>query len=201
MKVYYVNLNNLSDTQIIAALKSAEAYRRERFFSVVDEGTRRENIGSDILIKRAVSNFFGVLGDMVKTDYDDNGKPILKHPMGYISLSHTCGYCFLAVSENPVGIDAECQRKLEYQKLAKRFFSQDAFSRVSNATYEKRAFFEEWTALEAYFKLCGGIALDTHTDIPKHLIKSFEMNGITISIASREAMSFDYSRDFFEIEV
>ena len=82
-------------------------------------------------------------------------KPLAKAPGAYLSISHSCGVCAVAVADEPVGLDIELnEREPErLMKLAKRFFSSD------EAEYVKpdpaRRFYEIWCKKESYVKYTG----------------------------------------------
>ncbi len=203
MKIYYLNTRELSEEKIRIALDECEEYRRNRFFSSQNDLIKRENIGSDILIKLACADFFG-LGTHVKTEYDSNGKIIFSNRKEYISLSHTCGHCFFAISNAPVGIDGEFIREIDYMGIAKRFFGENALFEMYSEYDEdlkRKTFFRKWTEYEALFKLQGS----KKTYNPKHLteipIRSFDYEGMVITVAGKEVEKLDLKSDFKIMEI
>ena len=80
----------------------------------------------------------------------EHGKPRLLNAPLHFSLSHTRGRTFVAVADEPVGLDAEWRgRSLPRAYLA----------RLTPAEREED-FFRLWTAKEAYIKYLGGTLAD-----------------------------------------
>ena len=76
----------------------------------------------------------------------EHGKPRLLNAPLHFSLSHTRGRTFVAVADEPVGLDAEWRG---------RPLPEAIIQRLSPAEREED-FFRVWTAKEAYIKFCGG---------------------------------------------
>lgn len=79
-----------------------------------------------------------------------NGKPYVEGNRVFFSLSHTSAYAVIAVSDRPIGIDAEVLREKKYTSVLKRFSGRERAQIVS--FYE---FLENWVVKEAYIKLRG----------------------------------------------
>ncbi|MBT5856367.1 4'-phosphopantetheinyl transferase superfamily protein [bacterium] len=93
-------------------------------------------------------------------DRDENGKPFVSGPKTFgFNISHTDRLLVGVVTEQGrVGIDIESvDRQMDYQKVAKRFFSSDEQSQLEAASASSFAetFFDIWTCKEAYLKATG----------------------------------------------
>ena len=79
---------------------------------------------------------------------DKQGKPYFLNNSYYFSITHTDGLAVVAISDVPVGIDAEREDRLISDKVAKRFLHLDC------------ACVEDWTRYESLGKMLGcGIPL------------------------------------------
>jgi len=95
---------------------------------------------------------------------NDYGKPVLADHSLEFNLSHSGDFALLAVSRHGrVGVDVERIRQdMEFEDLARRFFSQQEYSDLMDLPQEQRkaAFFRCWTLKEAYIKAHGlGLSL------------------------------------------
>ena len=85
--------------------------------------------------------------------YEENGKPICDN--GYVSISHSRDMVAVCKSDFPVGIDIElCNKNLDWQKLANRYFSSEELEYLSSNSCED-TFLELWTKKEAFSKISG----------------------------------------------
>ena len=79
----------------------------------------------------------------------ENGKPYTDSVC--FSLTHTGDTALIAISDKPVGIDAEIIRKRNFSSLLKRFSAREQTEIKSTAD-----FLRHWVIKEAYIKLIGG---------------------------------------------
>ncbi len=99
------------------------------------------------------------------------GKPAFESfDSGKFNISHSGKISCAAwhiTAENEVGIDIECiSEDRNISGIAKRFFSPSEREYVEANSYNTRAFFEVWTAKEAYSKYLGdGISVLSDIDV------------------------------------
>lgn len=83
------------------------------------------------------------------------GKPYFETGPWHFSISHTKTRVFCALSQNPVGIDAEdLDRKINL-KLAEKILSPSEYDRFSAAEDPRIALLTFWVLKEAQVKLSG----------------------------------------------
>ncbi len=83
---------------------------------------------------------------------DENGKPFFEgEDRLFISLTHSFPYYAAAISDTPIGIDAEKTRSVNIA-VADRMFTENEKNYVGK---NNRRFFEIWTKKEAYSKFTG----------------------------------------------
>ncbi|MFA5449722.1 MAG: 4'-phosphopantetheinyl transferase superfamily protein [Clostridia bacterium] len=97
-------------------------------------------------IEKAVFNFCRIEGIPFAAPQieRERGKPIVTNLPIHISLTHSRQTVAVAVSFNPVGIDIEYKKSLDYKAIANRFFE--------IVPQSEDGFFALWTAKEAYAK-------------------------------------------------
>ena len=83
--------------------------------------------------------------------YDENGRPCFDR--AFVSISHSGSLWACALSDAPCGVDIQRKQDVRFDKLASRYFTESEAARVSKEGRD--AFFEIWTAKEAYAKLTG----------------------------------------------
>ena len=96
--------------------------------------------------------------------YGASGKPFLRElPDVHFNISHTKGMVVCAVSQVPVGIDAE--KIKPYPKSVLRKMTEKERSYIEESDSPDKAFMRVWTMKEAMIKLTGeGLAALTKTE-------------------------------------
>ena len=94
------------------------------------------------------------------------GKPYFEGENVHFSISHTKNYVFCAVSESPIGIDAEELDRDIRLSLAEKFLSPGEYQQFQDAPDKRKALLKFWVLKEAAGK-CSGEGLQlwpNHTD-------------------------------------
>ena len=98
--------------------------------------------------------------------YAERGKPYFPGEKLHFSITHTKEYAFCALSDRPIGIDAEeLERKIN-PTLAEKILSPGELRQYENAVDKNKALLTFWVLKEAEAKCTGeGIRIHpTHTD-------------------------------------
>ncbi len=98
--------------------------------------------------------------------YTERGKPYFPGEALHFSVTHTKRYAFCALSDRPVGIDAEeLERKINLT-LAEKILSPGELQQYKNAEDKNKALLTFWVLKEAQAKCTGeGIRIHpNHTD-------------------------------------
>lgn len=83
------------------------------------------------------------------------GKPYFINSDWQFSITHTQHYAFCALSQNPIGIDAEeLDRDIDL-RLAEKMLSEQEFAQYEQATDKRLALLTFWVLKEAQAKLTG----------------------------------------------
>ena len=85
----------------------------------------------------------------------DRGKPYFENAPVHFSISHTKHYVFCALSEQPVGIDAEeADRQIDL-RLADKILSPNEKAQYDKAKNKQTALLTFWVLKEAHAKFTG----------------------------------------------
>ncbi len=114
------------------------------------------------LLRNALAHVLEQSPGSFKFDYTTEKKPCLgkkiNHQSVTFNVSHSHGQVLVAVSlDRNIGIDIEkIRNNVEYEKLAKRFFSQAEYAALMQYKGDQvAAFFATWTRKEAFVKAVG----------------------------------------------
>lgn len=97
----------------------------------------------------------------------ERGKPYFLGNPVYFSITHTPRHVFCALSDQPVGIDAEEQDRQIRQELAKKILSPNELARYEKAADKNDFLLRLWVLKEALGK-CTGEGINgwpVHTDL------------------------------------
>ncbi len=108
----------------------------------------------DLLYKMLKEYFDLDEPEILKTD---KGKPYINVPGVHFSISHTNGLVACAISDKPIGIDAEkmLNRDKRHEEIAKRFFTDKEFAAFEESQDKTLAFYKAWCGKEATIKKLG----------------------------------------------
>ena len=83
------------------------------------------------------------------------GKPYFTDSPWHFSITHTRHYAFCALSQNPIGIDAEELDREINLRLAEKMLSPEEFSQYEKAEDKRLALLTFWVLKEAQAKYTG----------------------------------------------
>lgn len=142
-------------------LSADETQRATRFH--FPTGRKRYIIAHGVL-RDVLARYLHCEPSQLNFSTNEYGKPALDGHELEFNLSHSGNFALLAITQaHKVGVDVERIRpELEYESIAKRFFSPNEVSELMALPPEQReiAFFNGWTRKEAYIKAQGlGLSL------------------------------------------
>lgn len=133
-----------------------------------------------------------LFGDATITSAE-NGKPYLSdRPQIHFNLSHTGEWVLCAVSDTPVGVDAQVLTRYR-AKVAARWFSEEERQWIAQQPDER--FTRLWTRKEAYAKMTGDGMVSAMRGAPQlpHVTKEYddlEGDGLYIAVCTDKANTF-----------
>lgn len=164
-------------------LLNDEELQRARRFLIPDKA--RHFVVARARLRLILASYLGLAPESLGFNYGPSGKPALEgQPAEFLAfnLSHSGSWGLCAVTKGlAVGVDVErLDRKVDYDKLAARFFSanEQKYLRGGSAHRRRRLFFRIWTRKEAWLKGKGGGFSDPDQDIgPAHLAGCYTHDG------------------------
>jgi len=155
--IWRANLNISSSTiiQLRETLSVDEEQRADRFHF---ERDRVHFIAARGILRTLLAQYLKTSAPHLQFIYSARGKPSLKDSKITFNLSHSHGLALYAITlSQKVGIDLEYMRDIETTQLAKRFFTPSEYNTLISLPIQqqKMAFFQFWTAKEAYLKATG----------------------------------------------
>ncbi|MDM8545724.1 4'-phosphopantetheinyl transferase superfamily protein [Candidatus Venteria ishoeyi] len=153
---------------LLTNLSHDEQQRAKRFIKPSDQ---QRFAAARCFLRYVLARYTDCSATELDFGYAEYGKPGLKHfPHIQFNLSHSHEQVILAITlEQQVGIDIEYQQqRINVLELAQRFFSAQEFAYIQglSGTQQTAAFYQLWTAREAYLKATGeGIRALEHVTI------------------------------------
>lgn len=167
-QILALRTDGLSDLTAQTLCRAADAYHAELFRSYPESAAVRTSLAANVLLRYAAARVLRVPMRDVTTDRLASGQPTLPGTGLFCSVSHTDGLCVCAVSDAPVGIDAEKLRDAP-MRVAERIFSPEERDAIASSDDPRRVFFEIWTARESVVKLTGAGLRDIRAAIPPNI--------------------------------
>ena len=126
-------------------------------FNGFKNGKDVENTSEKLFLKALVCycRETGLKMDFSKLEIKKNkkGKPYIKDSDLHYNISHSDKFWVCVISNEPVGIDIQIATNSKFEKISKRYFTDEENDYV--IVGGKEAFFQIWTIKEAYTKFLG----------------------------------------------
>ena len=126
--------------------------------------------------------------DLPEIRVADWGKPYFATGKWHFSISHTPRHAFCALSERPVGIDAEELDRDISLRLAEKILSPGERAQFDAASDKRRTLLTFWVLKEAAAKLSGeGLrGYPNHTDFRLNDRRVTERDGCLLAVLTQE---------------
>lgn len=151
LSVCYANIDSVPDSPEGLSLS---AYRLEKLSSCRFAERRRQGIGAELLLIRAIRSVSSDLQLPLAIVAGPDGKPYLPGSALHFSLSHSGSFAACAISDHPVGLDLERRGRLS-DALLRRSFSPEEQALIRAAEDPDHLFTLLWTGKESYVKATG----------------------------------------------
>lgn len=164
MKIYMVNVEDIDDKRIdklCLLINSDKSYKIKKF---TDKKDKIRSVIGEILIRTIIEEelCYGESKD-IKFEKNKYGKPYIKeYPQFNFNISHSEDIVVGASDNQPIGIDIEKVKTINYEGIARGFFTESEFNYIiKDSLYDKlERFYKIWTLKESYIKCCGqGLSL------------------------------------------
>ena len=189
LNVYAVlNSKSLSDDKLWILTQGINKAKLEEINFKKNKSDADNSIIGINLARAGIQKTFSLPLNQIEIQYDSSGKPyIYNNPDIHISITHSGKLIACAVSDEPVGIDAESIRKLDL-KIVHKYFSLQEIDAISNCHDKNRAFTSIWTKKEAALK-CSGIGIKGLSDMEmfdKYCYNTAKFEQYIISTATKK---------------
>lgn len=126
--------------------------RIQRLTEIKRENERIRSAGAERMLIHAVSEMFPQIHIPLEYEVDDLGKPFLPNMSGiYFNLSHSGDIAVCAVSNIPVGVDVQQQRRIN-KGIAAKYYTEAECEYVGDNSVK---FSRIWARKEAVSKAVG----------------------------------------------
>lgn len=193
LKIFGCDVSKISDSDFVKLYKSLCAGRKEKADRIKDLQAKRLSICAGALMQYSLLKVTGIPHTLLRYKTDGNGKPYVENVNVHFSIAHSYNLVLCAVSDTPVGIDAEKIRQVNTD-IAKKYFAQKEREYVlENKNKDTIRFFEIWTKKEAYVKMLGtGISDFLTFDSLNKKISTKKYGEYMISVTSEKFPEIEY---------
>ncbi len=151
LRIYYADVSALPENPEGLPLSR---YRLEQLNRVRPAMRRRQGIGAELLLIRALRELEGDLALPLDILTEEGGKPYLACGTPYFSLSHSGRFAACVLSDRAVGLDIQLQSPCR-ESLVHRFFAPEEQRYVLASEDRDAAFTEIWSKKESRLKADG----------------------------------------------
>lgn len=158
MNIYVVKVSEI-DGEILNYLYEItyfdKRYKNKSYFNKID---KIRTLISKILIRTIITKELKINNSNINFSTNQWGKPFLvDYPELNFNISHSVDYVLCAIDCKFIGVDIEKIKCIEYEDIAKRFFTINEFNYImqSDLYSNLNRFYEIWTLKESYIKCIG----------------------------------------------
>ncbi|GAA0120809.1 MULTISPECIES: 4'-phosphopantetheinyl transferase superfamily protein [Clostridium] len=158
MDIYIVKISDVSEEQLNKLYLLIDSDKKHKIKKFINKEDKIRSLIGEILIRTLIIEEFKIDNSCIKFEKNQYGKPYLsEHPDFYFNISHSGEYVLCAIDNNPIGVDIEEVRAIEYEEISKSFFTINEFQYIINKELNSQLnrFYEIWTLKESYIKCCG----------------------------------------------
>lgn len=158
MEIYAVRILNISEETIDKLCLFIDKDKKCRIKKYINKQDKIRTLIGDILIRFIVMKKFEIKNKNTTFTQNDYGKPLLKDYSTFnFNISHSDDFVVCAIDNKPIGIDIEKIKQIEYEEIAKNFFSVSEVNYIINKDFDHKLnrFYEIWTLKESFIKCCG----------------------------------------------
>ena len=182
---------------LVEKIKELTEKEREDFLALVSaekkEKISRQKIRKkadamimgEILVKKALSDKYGIDVNKICFSFTENGKPYIAERNDiHFNISHSGDYIAIALSDNPIGIDIEQIRPVNISTI-KEILNNEELKLFYDSKDKESEFIKLWTRKEAVIKLHGEkiYSSDIRNCIKDEVINSEKLENYWISVA------------------
>lgn len=158
--LFYYNIEKMSEEIYESEIKKLPRLRREEIERKKNHNDSKRSLAGEILVRKYLSRLYNIPKEEITLAKGLHGKPYALNVKAHFSISHSGSYTAVAISNEPIGIDIEVLGDFSAIVAHKTFNTDERNYVAGNSPFRKKsemekAFFEIWTAKEAYLKFTG----------------------------------------------
>ncbi|MGH0498963.1 4'-phosphopantetheinyl transferase family protein [Bacillus wiedmannii] len=206
MEIYAVEILDISEEKLKKLCLLINSEKRYKIKKLINKKDKIRTLIGEILIRTIIIQKLKISNKYIKFNRNQYGKPFLKdYPNFNFNISHSGNYVLCAVDNKSIGIDVEEVKDIEYEDIAKSFFTEKEFDYILNEdlNFQLNKFYELWTLKESYIKCCGqgllmplksftievdqceNIRVSSNNEYRKYIFKRFDIGlGYKIAVCS-----------------
>lgn len=181
MRIYAVKITDIDTEEINELCTLLEQEKKSQIERFKNKKDKLRALTAAILTRIIIAERLEPGNINIEFGKNQYGKPYLKGNSAlYFNVAHSGDYVVGAFDEEPVGIDIEEIKDIDYEDIVKGFFTEGELHYIIDKDVPKSLirFYEMWTLKESYIKFCGqGFSIDMQSfelNIDKHkIIKLF----------------------------
>lgn len=158
MEIYAVKISDISEEMLSELCLLIDSEKKSKVEKFVNKKDKIRTLIGEILIRTIIIENLNIDNKYINFNKNQYGKPYLKeYPNFNFNISHSGDYVLCAVDDKAIGVDVEEEKSIEYEEIAKSFFTTKEFDYIVNGDLKSQLdrFYEIWTLKESYIKCCG----------------------------------------------
>lgn len=158
MDIHVIKTSDINQEELNKLCLFINSERRHEVEKQINREDRVRTLVGEGLIRKIIAEKFKINRRDIQIRKNQHGKPYLEnYPDFHFNIAHSGGYVLCAIDNKPIGIDVEEIRSIEYEKIAKSFFTSRELDYIHNGAskFQLNRFFEIWTLKESYIKCSG----------------------------------------------
>ena len=155
LKLFSCDVSKMSDSEFLRMYQLCDKVRQNRIDRITKEPAKKLSAAAGMLARIAIGQCLKIDPLSITFRRNKNGKPYAENLDIHFSLSHSGNLAVCAVSDQPVGIDVEKIRSVNYHLADKCFTLEERKYVFSERQKQQKRFFEIWTKKEAHVKRLG----------------------------------------------
>ncbi|WP_459500588.1 4'-phosphopantetheinyl transferase family protein [Bacillus sp. C1] len=158
MEIYAVKILNIEKERLDQLCLWIDLEKKCKIEKFINQKDSVRTLIGEILIRTIIAAELKIKNKDIKFQKNEYGKPSLKeYPEFHFNISHSGDFVVCAIDDKPIGIDIEEIRHIEYEEIARNFFTLNEFEYImkQNLNDGLSKFYEIWTLKESYIKCCG----------------------------------------------
>lgn len=206
MEIYAVEILDISEDMLNKLYSLTDSKKISKVKKFINKKDKARTLIGELLIRNIIAEELEISNKYIRFSKNQYGKPYLEdHPNFNFNISHSGDYVLCAVDNKPIGIDVEEVKHIEYEEIAKSFFTESEFDYIvrKDLNNQLSRFYEIWTLKESYIKCCGqglsiplksfsieigqykNIKVSSNNEYKEHIFKIFDIElGYKLAVCS-----------------